>query len=167
MNSRRIRQWKRLVVVSVALLFFALVDLVTWQQRGEILADSAKKTGSALVDFAEQRAELSLRGQKESFEHYQQRLSAENAETQSLYATRYLLEVKRLRGELARRGLTAPVLDEFCQRPGSTIAVREIGSTLFDMGFQLRVQKRSTRIKAWLRRPMPRLPLRTSMLPSQ
>ncbi|HEV3482155.1 MAG TPA: hypothetical protein VGR97_07485 [Candidatus Acidoferrales bacterium] len=154
MNSRRIRQWKILVVVSFALLFFALVDLVMWEQRGEILADSAQKTGSALVDFAEQRAELSFRGQSESFEHYQQRLSAENAETQSLYAKRYSLEVKRLRRDLARRGLTAPVLDEFYQRPGSTIAVREIGSTLFDMGVWLSVPKRSAQIKEWLRYPV-------------
>lgn len=154
MNSRRIRQWKILVVVSFALLFFALVDLVMWQQRGEILADSAQKTGSALVDFAEQRTELSFRGQNESFEHYQQRLSAENAETQSLYAKRYSLEVKRLRRDFARRGLTAPVLDEFYQRPGSTIAVREIGSTLFDMGVWPRVQKLSAQIKEWLRQPV-------------
>ena len=154
MNSRRIRQWKILVVVSFALLFFALVDLVMWQQRGEILAESAQKTGSALVDFAEQRAELSFRGQNESFEHYQQRLSEENAETQSLYAKRYSLEVERLRRDFARRGLTAPVLDEFYQRPGSTIAVREIGSTLIEMGVWPRVQKLSAQIKEWLRQPV-------------
>lgn len=154
MNSDRIHGWKIVVVVLFALLFFALVDLVIWQQRGVILGDSAQKMGSALVDFAEQRTELSMRRQNESFEHYQQRLSAENAETLSIYAERYSPEVKRLRGDFARRGLTAPVLDEFYQRPGSTVAIREIGTTLFDMGAWPRFQTLPRQIKAWLRHPV-------------
>ena len=153
MNPRRIHQCKILLLVAFGLLLLALLGLVVWQQRREILADRAQKAGSALLDFAEERAQLSQRQTNESFEEYEQRISAESAETQSLYTKRYLPEVTQLRKEFARRGVKREVVDEFYQSPGSVIAIREIGNTLFDMGVDLRAQRLSVKIKQWIRHP--------------
>jgi hypothetical protein len=134
------------------LLFFAEVALVIEQERTQIFAARAQKAGSALIDFAETRAQLSRRNTNESFAQYEQRFSAENADTQALYSKLYSLEVARLRDGFARWGLKRPELDEFYQRPGSVIAIREIGRTLFDMGDELRSEGLSVVVKGWFRR---------------
>lgn len=121
------------------------------QERTEVLAATAQKTGSALIDFAEARAELSRRKTDESFEQYEQRISQENTDTQLLYSKQYSLEVARLRDGLARRGLKTSELDGFYQRPGSTIAIREIGRTLLDMGTALHSEGVSVVAKRWVR----------------
>jgi hypothetical protein len=134
------------------LLFFAEVSLVIWQERNQILASNAQKAGSTLMDFAQTRAQLLQRKDNESFAEYEQRISAVNADTQSLYSRLYSLEVARLRDGFARRGLKAPELDEFYQRPASAIAIREIGRALFNMGAELRSEHFSAVIKGWWRR---------------
>lgn len=122
------------------------------QERTQVLAATAQKTGSALIDFAQARAQLSRRKTDESFEQYEQRISKENTDTQLLYSKQYSLEVARLRDEFVRRGLKTPELDEFYQRPGSAVAMREIGRALFDMGAELRSEHFSTVVKGWVRR---------------
>ena len=123
------------------------MNLLIQQERNHIFADTAQKTGSALIDFAETRAQLLQRKPNESFEQYEQRILTENAETQSLYAKLYSSQVARLRDGLARRGLKAPELDEFYQKPGSAIAMLEIGRALFGIGAQLRSQDFWTLVK--------------------
>lgn len=152
MNARRLRQWKTVLVATFILLFLVEVDLVIEQQRTQIFAATAQKAGSALINFAETRAELLQRKNNESFVQYEQRIAIVNADTQSLYSKLYSLEVARLRDGFARRGLKAPELDEFYQRPGSAIAIRETGRALFDMGAELRSEHFSAAIKAWWRR---------------
>lgn len=152
LNSRRLRQWKTLLLATFTLLFLAEADLVIRQERTQIFAATAQKAGSKLIDFAEARGQLLQRKPNESFEQYEQRISTENADTQSLYSKLYSLEVARLRDGLARRGLKTPEIDEFYQRPGSVIAMREIGRALFDMGTELRSEHFSTVVKGWLRR---------------
>ena len=152
MNPRRLRQWKTLLIATFILLFFVVVDLVIEQERTQIFAATAQKAGSALIDFAETRAQLLQRKNNESFAQYEQRIATENADTQSLYAKLHSREVARLRDGFARRGLKTPELDEFYQRPGSAIAIREIGRTLFDMGAELRSEHFSVVVKGWWRR---------------
>lgn len=122
------------------------------QERTQVLAATAQKTGSALIDFAQARAQLSRRKTDESFEQYEMRISKENTDTQSMYSKQYSREVANLRDGFARRGLKTPELDEFYRRPGSTIAMSEIGRTLFEMGAELRSEHFSTVVKGWLRR---------------
>jgi hypothetical protein len=132
-------------------LFLAELVLVIQQERNQIFADAAQKTGSALMDFAQARAEVLQRKPEEAFEQYEQRISAENANTESLYAKLYSGEVSRLRDGFARRGLKTPELDEFYQKPGSAIAVREVGRALFGMGTELRSEPLTAIIKGWWR----------------
>jgi hypothetical protein len=139
------------------LLFFVEVGLVIEQERTQIFAATAQKAGSALIDFAETRAQLLQRKNNESFAQYEQRIATENADTQSLYAKLHSREVASLRDGFARRGLNTPELDEFYQRPGSAIAIHEIGRTLFDMGAELHSEGVSVAVKGWWRRLIHRL----------
>lgn len=134
------------------LLLVAELDLVMQQERNQVFADAAQKTGSALMDFAQTRAELLQRKPSESFEQYEVRISAENANTQALYSRMYSGEVARLRDGFVRRGLERPELDEFYQEPGSAIAMHENGRALFEMGAELRSVPLTGMIKGWLRR---------------
>lgn len=118
------------------------------QERAQIFAATAQETGSVLIDFAETHAQLLARKTNESFAQYEQRIPTENADTQSLYSKLYSLKVGRLRDGFARRGLKRSELEEFYQRPGSVIAIYEIGRTLFDMGSELRSAGK------WWRRPI-------------
>ena len=152
MNPRRLRQWKTFLVATFTALFLIEVNLVIRQERTQIFAATAQKTGSALIDFAQTRAQVLQRKPDEGFEQYQQRISAETADTQSMYAKLYSLEVARLRDGFARRGLQTPELDEFYQNPGSAIAICEIGRALFGMGAKLRSEHFSAVLKGWLRR---------------
>lgn len=143
---------RRLLIATFTVLFLAEVGLVIWQERTQILASNAQKAGSALMDFAQTRAQLLQRKDNESFTDYEQRISAVNADTQSLYSKLYSLEVARLRDGFARRGLRTPELDEFYKRPASAIAIREIGRALFEMGVELRSEHFSALVKGWWRR---------------
>jgi hypothetical protein len=152
LNPRRLRQWKTLLTATFILLLLVEGDLVVEQERTQIFAATAQRTGSALIEFAETRAQLLRRKNNESFAQYEQRISSENAETQSLYAKLHSQEVARLRDGFARRGLKRLALDEFYQRPGSAIAIREIGKTLFDTGAELRSEGISVVVRGWWRR---------------
>lgn len=151
LNARRLGQWRTLLITVFALLFLAEVCFVVWQERTQVLAATAQKTGSALIDFAQARAQISQRKADESFEQYEQRISKENTDTQSMYSEQYSREVARLRDGFARRGLKMPELEGFYQRPGSTIAIREIGRTLLDMGTALRSEGVSAVARGWWR----------------
>ena len=157
MSPERLRLWKTLLIATFILLFLVEVGLVIEQQRTQIFAATALKAGSALIEFAEARARLLQRKNNESFAQYEQRIATENADTQFLYAQLHSREVARLRDGFARRGLKTPELDEFYQRPGSAIAIHEIGRTLFDMGAGLRSEGGSAVIKGWWRRLIHRL----------
>lgn len=152
LDARRLRQSKTLLIVVFALLLLAEMDLVVWQQRGQIFAGRAKRTGSALLDFAEERSQLLERKAGEPFEPYEQRIAVVNRETESLYAKEYAPEVRRLHDGFSRRGLKTPELDEFYRRPGSTVALQEVGAALFNMGAALSSERLSTTSKNWLRR---------------
>ena len=123
------------------------------QQRAQVFAATAQKAGSALIDFAESRAELLGRKDNESFAQYEQRISTENADAQSQYSNLYSVKIARLRDGFALHGLNRPELDEFYQRPGSIIAIREIGRTVFDMGSELRSAGILGAVEKWWRRP--------------
>ena len=151
MNYRRRPKWKTILVVTFILLFVVEVGLVIEQERTQIFAAKAQETGSALVDFAETRAQLLGRKTDESFAQYAQRISTENADTQSLYLKLYAVKVARLRDGFARRGINSSQLDEFYKTPVSTIAIREIGGTLFDMGSELRTAGIPGTVKKWWR----------------
>jgi hypothetical protein len=153
LNPSQRHRWKTLITVGFILLFLAEIGLVIQQERAQRFAAKAQKAGSDLIDFAETRAELLQRKPNESFAQYEQRISAEDAVTQSLYASLYSGQVASLRDEFARRGLRRPALDEFYQKPGSAIGVREVGKTLFDMGAELRSASVSIGLKGWWRRP--------------
>ena len=157
MNPRRLRQSKTVLIATFSVLFLAEVDLVIQQERTQIFASNAQRTGSALMDFAQTRAQLLQRKDNESFAQFEQRISTVNADTQSLYSKLYSLEVAGFRDGFARRGLKTPELDEFFQRPGSAIAIFEIGRALFDMGAELRSEHLSAVIKGWWRRAHPAL----------
>ena len=151
MHYRRRPKWKTVLVASFVLLFVAEVGLVIQQESAQIFAAKAQETGSALVDFAETRAQLLGRKTDESFAQYAQRISTENADTQSLYLKLYAVKVARLRDGFARRGINSSQLDEFYKTPVSTIAIREIGGTLFDMGSELRTAGIPGTVKKWWR----------------
>lgn len=121
------------------------------QERTQIFATTAQKVGSALIDFAQTRSQLLLRNPDESFEQYERRISTENFDTQSLYSKLYAVQVARLRYGFARRGLKTSELDEFYQRPGSDIAILEVGKTLFDNGAALRSKGVPAEVKGWRR----------------
>ena len=153
LNPNQLHRWKTLITVGFILVFLAEIGLVVEQERAQRFAAKAQKAGSELIDFAETRAELLRRKPDESFAQYEQRLSAEDAVTQSLYASLYSGRVAAMRDEFARRGFRRPALDEFYQRPGSAIAIREVGRTLCDMGAELRSASVSIGVKGWWRRP--------------
>jgi hypothetical protein len=119
------------------LLFLVLVGLVIGQERSQAFAAAAQKEGSALIDLAETRSQLLQRRADESIEHYEQRIAAENAETQSTYSQLHARQVARLRDGFARRRLKKLELDEFYQKPGSAVAIGEIGRALSDMSMEL------------------------------
>ena len=150
-------QRKNLFVAAFVLLFLAEADLVIQQERTQIFASHAQKAGSALMDFAQTRAQLLQRKDNESFAQYQQRITTVNADTLLLYSKLYSQDVARLRDGFARRGLKTPELDEFYQMPGSAVATREIGRALFDLGAELRSEHLSAVIKGWRRRTHPEL----------
>jgi hypothetical protein len=157
-------QRKNLFIVAFILLFLAEATLVIRQERTQIFAADAQKAGSALMDFAQTRAQLLQRKDNESFAQYEQRMQTENADTLLLYSKLYSQDVARLRDGFARRGLRAPELDEFFQKPGSAVAIREIGRALFDLGGELRSEHLSAVIKGWWRRahhPAPLSPSKT------
>jgi len=157
LNDRPWPKWKTILVATFILLFVVELGLVIEQQRAQIFAATAQETGSALVDFAETRAQVLRRKTDESFAQYERRISSENADTQSVYSKLYSVRVGRLRDGFARRGLHRPQLDEFYQTPVSTIAILEIGRTLFDMGNELRSGGISRAVEKWWRpiHPMP------------
>jgi hypothetical protein len=150
-HQLKTRQSKILLEAIFVLLFFVVADLVVQQERNQLFAATAQKTGSALLDLAQTRAQLSQRETNESFGQYEQRIALENAETQSSYLKLYSREVARLREGFASRGMDSPELDEFYQDPGSAIAIREIGRTLFEMGAALRSKGPSDIVKGWRR----------------
>lgn len=152
MNARRLRQWKLFLVATFAALVLLEMSFIIRQQRTQILAAAAQKTGLAMIDFAQTRARLLQRKPKEGFEQYEQRISAETNETQSRYAQLYSGEVARLRDSFARRGFHQPALDEFYKNPGSAIAIYATGRALFGMGMELRSEHFSAVLKGWLRR---------------
>jgi len=127
-----------MVVAGFAFLLLAEATMVIRQERTQIVATKALKIGAELIDFARDRARLMQRRPDESFDQYEQRISKQNAETQSLYSKTYYSKVAYLRYEFARRGLRDPELEEFYQRPAYPIAIREIGEKLFRMGVALR-----------------------------
>lgn len=150
-NPRQLGRGKAFIVAIFTLLFLVEMDSVIRQERTQVFAATAQKTGSALIDFAQARAQLSRRKIDETFEQYEQRISKENTDTQSMYSKQYSLKVEHLRDGFAHRGLKTPELDEFYRRPGSTIAIRETGRTLFDMGAALRSESVSVVVKRWWR----------------
>lgn len=152
MNARRLSQWETVLIALFTLFFLAEVGLVIQQERTQVFAARAQKLGSALIDFSQRRAQLLRRNSDESFDQYEPRISAENAKTRSLYSKLYEVEVAHIREGFARRGVKMPELDEFYQRPGSAIAIREIGTALFDGGAELSSQGVSFAIKGWWRR---------------
>lgn len=152
MNARRVVQLKVFLIAIFIVFFLVEMEFVIRQERAQVFAATAQKEASALIDFAQARDQLSRRKTDESFEQYEERISKENTDTQSLYSKQYSLVVARLRDGFARRGLKSPELDGFYQRPGSTIAIREIGRTIFDMGAELSSRGISFVIKGWLRR---------------
>lgn len=139
------------MVVAFGLLFLLEVDFIVWQERGESFAGRAQRAGSALIDFAQERSQSLQRKPGEPFDRYERRISTENANTEALYSKLYSFEVARLRAGFARRGLRTSELDEFYRKPGSAIAIHEIGATLFDMGVELRSERLSGALKAWLK----------------
>lgn len=134
------------------LLFAAELSLVIREQRTQVFVDTAQKTGSSLIDFAHSRAALLQRQPNEPWEQYEQRVVSENLDAQSQYSKSYASEVARLRDGFARRGLRSPDLDEFYQKPGSLIAVHEVGKALFDLGAVLRTEHFPGELKGLLRR---------------
>jgi hypothetical protein len=140
------------LIALFALLFLAEVGLVIQQQRTQVFAAAAQKTGSALIDFSQKRAQLLRRDSNESFDQYERRISSENAETESLYSKLYEAEVARLREGFARRGVKTPEADVFYQKPGSAIAIREIGTALLNGGTELSSKGVAFAIKGWVRR---------------
>src|SRR5579863_7433758 len=103
-------QRKNLFVAAFILLFLAEADLVIQQERTQIFASHAQKVGSALMDFAQTRAQLLQRKDNESFAQYQQRIATVNADTLLLYSKLYSQDVALLRDGFARRGLKTPEL---------------------------------------------------------
>ncbi len=83
------------------------------------------------------------RKSNESFAQYRNRIIAEDAETQSLYAKLYYRKAASMRDEFARRGLTDKDLDEFYERPTHPLGIREVGERLSYMGERLH---RSTKL---------------------
>ena len=150
-------QRKYLFIAAFILLFSAEAGLVIQQERTQIFATDAQKAGSALMDFAQTRAQLLKRKDNESFGKYEERISTVNADTLLLYSKLYAEDVARLRDGFARRGLKRPELDEFFRRPGSAIAILEVGRALFDLGADLRSEHLSAVIKGWWRRAHPAL----------
>jgi hypothetical protein len=152
LSPRRLHQSKTFLVALVTLLFVAEVVFIVNQQRAQVIAARAQKVGSALIDFARIRAQTQRRETNEPFAQYEQRLATENARTQTLYSRLFYPEVAGLRDGLARHGLQTRELNDFYQRPGSAIAIREIGRTLFDMGDELQSVSTSVVVRGWWRR---------------
>jgi len=131
-------RWKAFVIVPFALLFLAEVHLLIRQERSQVAGAKAQKLGFELIDFAQARAEGLQRQAHESIGPYEQRVSRENAATESLYSEKYYKEVAYLQQALTHRGLRDPEFDVLCQRPGSVLGVRDVGKRLFEMGAILR-----------------------------
>ena len=157
------RQTRTLLMATFLLLFLAEVDFVIQQERNQIFAASAQKTGSALIDLAQSRSQLLQRKTSESFAQYEQRIASENADMQSLYLKLHFPKVARMRDGFAQRGFKTAELDEFYQSPGSAIAIHEIGRALFDMGAELRSKSLSAVVRGWRRRLIPSLHSSLSM----
>lgn len=129
--------------------FLALIGLIAEQQRSQQFAVQTQKEGAALIDMAEVRGQQLQRKPDERFSTYEQRILLENEDVQAEYARLHADKVARLRDGLARRGFKKTELDEFYQRPGSAVAIGELGRALSDMSVELRSQGI---IQAWSRR---------------
>lgn len=131
-------RWKAFVIASFAILFLAEAVLLIRQEQSQIVGAKTQGLGAELIDFAQARAERMQRMEHESIGPYEQRVSSENAATESLYSEKYYKEVADLQQALAHRGLKDPELDDLGRRPGSALGVRDVGKRLFEMGAALR-----------------------------
>lgn len=130
MNLAVLRRWKLLVAVLFLLLLGAEVHVLIRSEKTQMLARRAQGTAAQLVDFAQARAQLTERRPDESFDQYSRRVSAENAETQSLYSKQFYGQVAQLREEFAQRGVRDQELDQFYREPNVPIGIREVGERL-------------------------------------
>jgi hypothetical protein len=130
-------RWKTPLIFLFVVLLLVEFVLVVRQEEAQSFAAAAQKEASRLIDFAQTRAKASQRESNESFARYEQRISTEDEATQALYSKLFAAKVAHMRDEFARRGFTKSELDEFYQKPGSTIAIYAIGRALSDMSAEL------------------------------
>ena len=126
--------WKTIFALAlISVVFFGSSQLTRYKSN-RMLGAEALKLSSELIHFSNSRAQRTQRKPNESFTQYRNRIIAEDAETQSLYAKLYYRKVANLRDEFARRGLTDKDLDEFYERPSHPLGIREVGERLLYMG---------------------------------
>ena len=130
MNLQVLGRWKIVLTVTFLFLFGAELHLLIRSESTQMLARTAQKTAAQLIDFAQARSQLMQRNPNESLDQYENRISAQNSETQSEYLKQFYGQVAQLRAELARRGVTDQELDEFYQQPVYPIGIREVGERL-------------------------------------
>ena len=130
--------WKRILALALISVVLFASSRLTRYESNRMLAAEAQRLCSKLIAFSNSRGQLMQRKSNESFEEYRNRIIAEDAETQALYATLYCGKVASMRGEFARRGLTDKGLDEFYERPTHPLGILEVGERLSYMGERLR-----------------------------
>ena len=138
LNLQVLGRWKIVLTVGFLLLFGAELRLLIRSERTQMLARTAQKTAARLIDFAQARSELMQRNPNESLDQYENRISAENSETQSEYLKQFYGQVAQLRDEFVRRGVEDQELDEFYQKPVYPIGIREVGERLSVLAASLR-----------------------------
>src|ERR1700729_445302 len=94
-------RWKIALAVMFFFLFGGELVLLIRSERTQMLARRAQRIAARLMDFAQDRAQLMQRNPKESLPDYENRISAVNSETQSLYARQFYGQVAQLRDEFA------------------------------------------------------------------
>lgn len=128
-----IEKWKIVLGIMFCFLLCIEVLFLIRVEKKQTLALQARRTAADLIDFAQARAQLNTRNPNESADQYRVRISAENAETQSLYAKEFSGQIGHLRDEFARHGVTDKELDEFYVKPIYPIGIREVGQRLYVM----------------------------------
>ena len=123
-------RWKIALAVMFFFLFGGELVLLIRSERTQMLARRAQRIAARLMDFAQDRAQLMQRNPKESLPDYENRISAVNSETQSLYARQFYGQIAQLRDEFARHGIADRELDEFYREPLYPIGIREVGERL-------------------------------------
>lgn len=129
--------WNTILALAlISVVLFGSGQLTRYKSN-RMLGAEALKFSSEVIHFSNSRAQLAQRKSNESFAQYRNRIIAEGAETQSLYAKLYYRKVASMRDEFARRGLTDKDLDEFYERPTHPLGIREVGERLSYMGERL------------------------------